>query len=386
MKATDKPQLRQKIGVIGGGQLAWMMAIAAKKLKISVQVLAASDQDPAVSEAATAIIGAIDDPQSVKELAAISDVITFENEFVDLDLLETIPDAIFAPSLENLRLLVDKFSQRIHLQQLGIATPKFFAIEQETDLLEKARSLGFPVVLKARRHGYDGKGTAVAETEVELLSAWAEMGQVPAMLEEFVNFNRELAVMVARSATGDCVVYPVVETIQRNQVCHRVIAPAQIPMPIITQIRAIAQKLVNSLDAVGIFGIEFFLSRSGTISVNEVAPRTHNSGHYSIEACQTSQFTQLLRVVSNRKLGKVAMTTPVAAMMNLLGYETTDPDYAVQREKLAELSNAHVHWYGKPESRPGRKLGHITILADSYGQLENVCKQAEAIWYGNPDA
>jgi 5-(carboxyamino)imidazole ribonucleotide synthase len=385
LTATDKPKLRQKIGILGGGQLAWMMAIAAKKLKISVRVLAESDQDPAVAQADEAIIGKIDDLQAAKELAAISEVITFENEFVDLDQLATLSDVIFMPRLETLRLLVDKYTQRKHLQQLGIATPRFFAIEQEADLIEKARSLGYPVVLKARRHGYDGKGTAVVEDEASLLLAWAQMGKVPVLLEEFVDFSRELAVMVARSAKGDCVVYPVVETIQRNQVCHRVIAPAQIPMPAITQIRAIAQKFVTSLDAVGIFGIEFFLTRDHKISVNEIAPRTHNSGHYSIEACQTSQFAQLLRVVSNRKLGKAAMTSPVAAMVNLLGYETAESDYAEQREQLAQLANAHVHWYGKKQSLPGRKLGHVTLLGDSYGQLETVCKQAELIWYGAPE-
>jgi 5-(carboxyamino)imidazole ribonucleotide synthase len=384
LTAADKTKLRQKIGVLGGGQLAWMMAIAAKKLKIALQVLAASDQEPAVAEAATVIVGKIDDRQAVQELAAISEAITFENEFVDLDQLETLDEAIFIPRLETLRLLVDKYSQRTHLQELGIAVPRFFAADQETELCEKARSLGYPVVLKARRHGYDGKGTAVAEAESELLSAWAEMGKVPALIEEFVDFNRELAVMVARSAKGDCVVYPVVETIQRQQVCHRVIAPAQIPMPAITQIRAIAQKFVTSLDAVGIFGIEFFLTRDNKISVNEIAPRPHNSGHYSIEACQTSQFAQLLRIVSNRKLGVAAMTSPVAVMINLLGYETTDPEYTSQREQLAQLPNAHVHWYGKIESRPGRKLGHVTILCDSYGQLETVSKQAETLWYSAP--
>ncbi len=378
-----------RVGVIGGGQLAAMMAIAAKSLNISVVVQTPDRSDPAVAIADNFVIGAIDQVTATEQLAAICDVITFENEFVDLDRLQILANrgVEFLPSLDSLKPLLDKYTQRLYLQAQGIPVPKFMAIATLSDVSAVSQSFAYPLVLKARRHGYDGQGTSIVNSEAELIEVWLKMGQVPALVEEKIDFVMELAIMIGRSPKGDCVIYPVVETQQRDQVCHRVISPAGIDPnfkeAVETQVQAIAKTIVTSLAAVGIFGIEYFLTADGKVSVNEIAPRTHNSGHLTIEACQTSQFEQLLRIVSGMPLGSVDQRSPVSIMINLLGYEHHGSDYISVRDRLSQLPQTFVHWYHKLESKPGRKLGHVTVLAENYEEATAIANQVEKIWYGN---
>jgi 5-(carboxyamino)imidazole ribonucleotide synthase len=383
---------RQKIGVIGGGQLAWMMAIAAKHLNIELTVQASSPDDSAVTVADRVIYGKVDDASATAKLAEHCQVITFENEFVDLVALQKLIDGtgerrlLFLPKLATLAISVDKLNQRQHFREHHIPTPEFYSVETELELLEAAEKLSYPLVLKARRHGYDGKGTWVIADEIELRSAWESMHQVPAIAEAFIPFERELAVIAARSESGEITIYPVVETLQTNQVCRRTIAPARVNSTISKKVETIAQKIVTTLDAIGIFGIEFFLTAEGEVSVNEIAPRTHNSGHYTIEGCQTSQFDQLLRVVSGRQLGSVSMVAPVAVMVNLLGFEKTlgvDAEYLEKRKAIASFPNTHIHWYGKKSSSVGRKLGHVTILAETHDTAIDISDRIESIWYSN---
>jgi 5-(carboxyamino)imidazole ribonucleotide synthase len=359
------------------------MAIAAQQLEIELTVQAATAQETASLATDRLVIGGIDDFSATSKLAAVSDVITFENEFVNLDQLSELESTgvKFLPRLETLEILVDKYYQRQHLKQDQIPIPKFLVVNDTQELMEAARILGYPSVLKVRRHGYDGKGTCVAKSESELIDAWTAMGKAPALLEAYVNFTAELAVIVARSESGEYAIYPVVETQQVEQVCRRTIAPARITPAVTAKVEAIAQTIVDSLDAVGVFGIELFLADDGEVSVNEIAPRTHNSGHYTIEACQTSQFAQLLRAVSGMSLGDTHMTSSSAIMVNLLGYETATSDYTEQRQRIAQLPNTYTHWYGKLASKPGRKLGHVTVLADDYAQAEAIADQIEQIWY-----
>jgi 5-(carboxyamino)imidazole ribonucleotide synthase len=240
------------------------------------------------------------------------------------------------------------------------------------------------LVLKARRHGYDGKGTWVIDSQIELQSAWESMHQAPAIAEAFIPFERELAVIVARAASGEISIYPVVETVQANQVCRRTIAPARITPQITAKVKDIAKQIVTTLEAIGVFGIEFFLTATGEVTVNEIAPRTHNSGHYTIEGCQTSQFEQLLRVVSGQTLGDVAMVAPVAVMVNLLGFEIasgTDADYAEKRQAIASFPNTFMHWYNKTSASVGRKLGHVTVLAETHDMAIAISDRIENIWY-----
>lgn len=379
---------RQKIGVIGGGQLAWMMAIAAKRIGLELSVQAASPDESAVTVADRVIYGKVADARATAELAQYCQVITFENEFVDLVALQELIDRdrnlLFLPKLDTLAISVDKLNQRQHFQAHGIPTPEFYAVDNQADLDAAAAKLGYPLVLKARRHGYDGKGTWVIQNEAELQQAWAIMQKLPAIAEAFIPFELELAVIAARSETGEIVIYPVVETLQTNQVCRRTVAPARVNDQVSERIQKIAQQIMLTLNAIGVLGIEFFLTATGDVSVNEIAPRTHNSGHYTIEGCQTSQFEQLLRVVSAMPLGDVSMVATVAVMVNLLGFENNsceDAGYVDKRTAIANLPNTHIHWYGKKQSSIGRKLGHVTVLADCHDAAIEICDRIESIWY-----
>ncbi|WP_375499273.1 5-(carboxyamino)imidazole ribonucleotide synthase [uncultured Nostoc sp.] len=380
----------KRVGVIGGGQLAWMMADAAQKLGVELVVQTPSEHDPAVSIAKETVFAPVDDATATEILAQKCDVITFENEFVNLDALSVLAHqgVSFRPRLEALAPLLDKYHQRCYLRNLGLPVPHFFALDELENLKSKIEYLGFPAVLKSRRHGYDGQGTFIIQdftTLEQKLSdeATTTLNKSLFLLEEFIPFERELAIIAARSVEGEIVTYPVVETQQELQVCQRVIAPAEITPNQVAEIQAIAHTLLNSLEVVGIFGIELFLGTNGKILVNEIAPRTHNSGHFSIDACETSQFEQHLRAVCGLPLGNPALQCAGAVMVNLLGYENSHSDYQSQRQQIAEIPHAHVHWYEKTESRPGRKLGHVTVLLDNQNreQAIAIAHSIESIWY-----
>lgn len=370
-----------KVGVIGGGQLAWMMAEGARKLGIELVVQTPNPTDPAVAIASATILAEVDDAAATAELANRCDVITFENEFVDLPALAQITGATFYPLLTSLMPLLDKFDQRRFLQSIDVPTPRFLAVE--ADLLDAVSQFGLPAVVKARRHGYDGQGTFVLQDLQDLAES-----KLPAaapnhwLLEEFIPFEFELAVMAARSIEGEVVIYPTVETQQEQQVCRRVFVTALEPA-ITDQTETIARRILEQLNYVGIMGIECFLTRTGKVLVNELAPRTHNSGHYSLDACITSQFEQQLRAVCGLPLGSAQLTSAGAVMVNLLGYETSGSDYAEKRQALMQFPSAHLYWYGKT-SRPGRKLGHVTVLLaenQDRAEAEHIATAIEQIWY-----
>jgi 5-(carboxyamino)imidazole ribonucleotide synthase len=377
----------RRVGVIGGGQLAWMMAAAAAKLGIELVVQTPSSDDPAVSIAAGVVLAAIDDATATAQLAAQCDVITFENEFVNLEALSRLATqgVCFRPGLEALKPLLDKYHQRCYLQKLGLPTPQFAAWsntwQQALEEREQNVLASFPFVLKTRRHGYDGQGTFIIKDAQALDAALEQLGDCPLLMEAFVPFEQELATIAARSTTGEVVVYPIVETQQEQQVCRRVFAPAKVSTAIAAEAEAIVHTLLNNLQVVGVFGIEFFLTADGKVLVNEIAPRTHNSGHFTLDACETSQFEQQLRSVCGLPLGSPAMQSPGAVMVNLLGYEQSQSNYQAKRQQLAAIPKSHLHWYGKMESRPGRKLGHITVLLEDVEQGEAIASAIEALWY-----
>ncbi|MBD1931275.1 MULTISPECIES: 5-(carboxyamino)imidazole ribonucleotide synthase [Cyanophyceae] len=386
----------KRVGVIGGGQLAWMMAGASESLGVKLIVQTPHSTDPAVEIADSTIFAAIDDAAATLELANRCDVITFENEFINLPALRELAQQgiSFRPGLEVLAPLLDKYDQRCYLEDIGLPTPSFMTLEGEVgnDELNLTKSfpqplnlpqLDFPLVLKTRRHGYDGQGTFIIKDSEALQSTLQKLKYAPVLLEEFVPFERELAVMAARSVDGEIVVYPVVETQQEDQVCRRVLVPAEISLAVEEEVNAIAHSLLNSLQAVGIFGIELFLTNDGKVLVNEIAPRTHNSGHFTLDASVTSQFEQHLRAVCGLPLGNPALKSAGAVMVNLLGYEHSQNDYFAKRQQLAELPASYVHWYGKTESRPGRKLGHVTVLLDiaNRAEAEAIAQTIESIWY-----
>jgi 5-(carboxyamino)imidazole ribonucleotide synthase len=374
----------KRIGVIGGGQLAWMMASAAAELGIELVIQTPDATDVAVSLAEEVVFAEVDDVAATKILATKCDVITFENEFVDLDGLGKI-DAVFLPPLTALAPLLDKYTQRCYLRDLGLPVPKFALLEQPA----LPSGCEFPVVVKARRNGYDGQGTFIIKDKSTLVSLYHRYPDTPFLIEEFVDFDRELAVIAARGVNGEIVIYPILETQQEDQVCRRVFTLDDLSDQIVETCNSIASKLLISLDVIGVFGIELFATSDGRILVNEIAPRTHNSGHLTIEACVTSQFSQLIRAVAGLPLGSTELTCTGAVMINLLGYEDSQSDYLVKRQQLSSLPNTYVHWYGK-QSRVGRKLGHVTIIVsadaqqrahpDYRQQAEALAQQVEMIW------
>jgi 5-(carboxyamino)imidazole ribonucleotide synthase len=388
-------EIRQ-VGVIGGGQLAWMMLGAAQQLGVDLVLQTPLATDPAIqnslqaglNQAVNAILAPIADAAATARLAQQCQVITFENEFVDLPALSLLEaqGVCFRPKLSVLESLLDKYEQRKFLQSLHLPVPPSALITAQ----DTPQTLGFefPLVIKSRRHGYDGQGTFILQDAAELEQFWQRFSAADAnqfMAEAFVPFERELALMAARSVTGEIALYPVIETQQKQQVCHWAIAPAHIPSATQTQIESIATTLLTQLDAVGIFGIELFLTSDSQVFVNEIAPRTHNSGHLTIEASHTSQFEQHLRAVCGLPLGDPSLLTAGAVMVNLLGFETSHSSYAEKRNRLAEIPNATVHWYSKTESKPRRKLGHVTVLLARSDRESAVAitQQIEALWYAN---
>ncbi len=385
---SERNQIR-RVGVIGGGQLAWMMAAGAEAVGIELCVQTPKADDPACAIASKTFIGEVADVSVTADMADDCDVITFENEFIDLPALKQLAEkgVIFYPQLNCLEPLLDKYDQREYCDRLNLPSPPFATLNNKSDLsllTEKVNSVGLPLALKTRRHGYDGQGTFILKTLEAVEETWEALNYQPILLEAFVAFEKELAVMVARSQAGEVVVYPVVETQQVEQVCRRVIAPADVERGVAEAVRAIATQLVNSLGVVGIFGIELFLTQSGEVLINEIAPRTHNSGHYTLDACTTSQFEQQLRAVCGLPLGAAELTHPGAVMVNLLGTEEAVSDYAEKRKALAQIPHAEVYWYGKQQSRIGRKMGHVTILTDAKDDRAAagaVIRQVEQIWY-----
>jgi len=373
----------KRVGVIGGGQLAWMMGIEAPNLNLELIIQTPHGNDPAVRCAKQMIMGEVDDAEVTAKLATLCDVITFENEFIDLEALQelTRQGVCFRPSLDALSPLLDKYKQRNFLKNVGLPVPKFSLGGSQSEL---ATVYGFPLVLKARRHGYDGQGTFIIKDvkELELLAKTVPINEL--LVEEFIPFERELGIIAARSVSGEIAVYPVTETYQQHQVCHWTITPATVADEVANQVKAIARNILDKLKVIGVFGIELFLTADNRVLVNEIAPRTHNSGHYTLDGCETSQFAMQLRAVSDLPLGSTNLKSAGAVMVNLLGYEESDSDYLAKRDRILAIPHSFVYWYGKT-SRPGRKLGHVTVVLNEQELThgKSIIGQIESIWYEN---
>lgn len=382
MHESDIPAanpLAPRLGIIGGGQLARMTAFAAHRLGCDVVVLEKNRHSPAAA-AAEMIVGDWSKAGPLFDLASLVDVVTLENEFVDSELLaqlEARGHTVF-PSSRTLACVQDKFAQKKQLHDAGLPTPPSLAVPDRAALDSVIAELGLPLVLKARRNAYDGRGNATIRSMDDADAAWTKLGGDqgnPLYAEAFCEFSAELAVIVTRGRDGECVIYPVVETVQRDHVCHLVRAPAPLPAEVTRMAEQVARRAVDAVEAVGSFGVEMFLTRDGRVLVNELAPRVHNSGHYTIEACACSQFENHVRAVLGLPLGSPRMLAPAAAMVNLLGTAPGGGKPAGLEAALA-VPGASVHLYGKPTSGKGRKMGHVTAVADTLEAAEQTALEA----------
>ena len=341
-----------------------MLALAAHRMGIQTRILANDPQESA-AQVSQALIGSLEDPQLLAALAQGADVLTVENEWVDGTILSAISqqyDIPIWPHPQTLSWIQDKYLQRKHLEKHHLAVPIFSKVETYAELLAFAKVYGPTVVLKTRKQGYDGQGTAILRPDSDWEAIWKQFAHQPLLVEQYIPFERELAVLVARGPSAQIKSYPVVETQQVGEVCHTVLAPATIPTAVQGQATQLAQAAVEAVQGVGIIAVELFQEASGKLWINELAPRPHNSGHFTIEGSVTSQFEQHLRAILDWPLGSTALVRPVAVMVNILG-EVQAPA-TIDPSPLLALEDVHFHWYGKA-ARPGRKLGHITVLGDN---------------------
>ncbi len=367
------------IGILGGGQLARMSTVAARRMGIDIAILDAEKDSPAGQLASSEFKGNDANKRVLKQFAAVCDVITLENEFIDyhiLEFIESLGKKVY-PSSFTISQIQDKLIQKQVLKKHGIPLPAFMEVNHKSDFSMIAEKLGLPFVLKSRKMGYDGYGNALVKNKKDFEAAFERLTHRHSKLlaEEFVNFKMELAVMTARTRK-ETMVYPVVETVQKDHICHTVSAPAKISAALTGKAKQIAVDSVKAVKGFGIYGIEFFLTRSGRLLVNEMAPRPHNSGHYTIEGCVTSQFENHVRAVLGLPLGSAEMVKPCAVMINLLG-KTSGAGTIKNYSTALSDPDVHLHLYGKKNSRKGRKMGHVTITGDNAGRILAAAKKAE---------
>jgi len=365
------------VGILGGGQLARMTADAARALAVETIVIDPEPDSPA-GQVTRQIVGPLGDRAALVELARQIDVATLENEFVDLAALELLAarGVMVRPSIHTFAIVQDKLRQKEHMAAAGLALSAFAAVSSPADAEAFGDEHGWPVVLKTRSQGYDGHGVAVARDRGEVAAAWRRLGagSRPLMAEGFVDFERELAVMVVRNARGELAAYPVVETVQRNYVCHLVRAPAALRRDTASRARDVAMRAIAAIEGIGVHGVELFVDSGGRVGVNEIAPRPHNSGHYTMDACETSQFENHLRAILGLPLGSTAMTSAAAVMVNVLGSRSGTAPRTAPRSH----DGAAVHLYGKRELRPGRKMGHVTAVGRTIAEAEARATNAAA--------
>lgn len=384
--ARSSPSSRDRltIGIIGGGQLGLFLCRAARDLGLRTVVLTPDRQAPAAAAADDLLIGSLDDVDAAIELAGQADVITFEIEAVGVRVLEQLAACAargrvrVAPAPDIMLTLQNKVLQKTWLRREGFPTAEFVVLDDapaRVPLL--AAGLGFPLVQKAATHGYDGRGVQILATPEDLSRLWPG----PGVLEAYVGGAREVAVLAARDLAGRVSVYPVVDLSMDSDahVLEFASAPAALPPQLTTQAQDLAGRVVTRLGGVGLFAVEMFVTGEQELLINEISPRVHNAGHFTLEACATSQFEQHLRAVAGLPLGDTSQRSP-AVMRNLLAAGGPEQALPVAPLHLAlDTGSLAVHWYGKPGNRVGRKLGHVTALGDNLDDARGRCQQAGSI-------
>ncbi|MGZ2256790.1 5-(carboxyamino)imidazole ribonucleotide synthase [Roseobacter sp. A03A-229] len=355
---TDALPMGATIGILGGGQLGRMLSVAAARLGLKTHIFEPGAEPPAGHVAHALTTAAYDDTTALTQFAQSVDVVTYEFENIPTSALDVIEAIVpIRPGREALRVSQDRLTEKAYLQDLGLAVAPFADVADRFALTGAVDRVGVPSILKTRRFGYDGKGQARLRSVDDLDQAWADMADQPAVLEGFVAFTREVSVIAARSAQGDVACFDPGENIHRDGILHTTTVPARLSAAQRTDAILIAAKILNALDYVGVLGVELFVTEAGLI-VNEIAPRVHNSGHWTQNGCAVDQFEQHIRAVAGWPLGDGARYADVT-MENLIGADVDDVG------TLAKETNAALHFYGKAEAKPGRKMGHINRIVRS---------------------
>jgi 5-(carboxyamino)imidazole ribonucleotide synthase len=353
------------IGILGSGQLGRMLAMAAARLGLKCHIYS-DTPGSAFDVAAAHTVAPYDDKDALTAFAKSISVATYEFENIPVATVEFLNALVpVRPGAKALACAQDRIHEKTLARELGAMTAEFSAVDSFADLQSAITKIGVPSVLKTRRFGYDGKGQAKILKAEDAKAAWAAMRDQPSILEGFVNFQSEVSVIAARGLDGEFRAFDVTENEHRNHILHRSVAPARIKTAAAEDAIGIAQRMADALDYVGVFAIEFFaldFARREVIYVNEMAPRVHNSGHWTIDGAETSQFEQHIRAIAGWPLGSTARKSPQVEMINLIGDDILD------WQTLAADQGVFLHHYGKGEPRPGRKMGHINRLLGKAGR------------------
>ncbi len=368
------------IGIIGGGQLGRMFTLEARRMGYRVVVLEPDAEAPAVQVADRAILAPLDDRDAARELADVSDVITLEWENADLSTVAALEEMRpVRPGADVLRVAQHRVLEKQTARALGLGTADFHPVSSLGELEAGLRLLGTPALLKTARGGYDGKGQRRITDAGQASAAFGELGGEgrELILEALVDFRIEASVICARSPSGEIATFPVAENIHRRGILDATLAPARLAEPVLRNARAAGEALIEGLGVIGLLAVELFVTFDDRVLVNEIAPRPHNSGHYTWEACSTSQFEQQLRAVCGLPLGSTELLRP-AAMVNLMGEEIGTGERREGTVRALGLPGVSLHLYGKREGRTGRKMGHLTALGATAEEALATASEAKA--------
>jgi len=368
------------LGMLGGGQLGRMFTIAARNMGYKVIVLEPDIGSPAGQLADKHIIAAYDDADALLQMSEQCDVITTEFENIPADVLNKLAETVpVYPSAESVEKAQDRIVEKAFILSCGLLPVPYGIINTNSDIADAVKDLTFPAILKTARFGYDGKGQQTINSADEVEAAYKETGQVACVLEQRIDLDCEISVVLGRNQHGESHCFPVSENIHKDGILYQSICPANVDQNIITAAQAAAKRLADKLEYVGVLAVEFFVTKQDELLVNEMAPRTHNSGHFTIDACVTSQFEQQVRMVCGLPFGDSKLLSPVV-MTNMLGdlWITKNDEMSQPKwQNLLDNTSSKLHLYGKAEARSGRKMGHFCTLADS---AEDAQQQAEAIF------
>lgn len=360
--------LSKKIGIIGGGQLGKMMISEAKKMGFYVTVLDPTPKCPCHSMCDEHIVADFDDREAIRLLSSKSDVVTYEFEHIDykeLTLLENEGKKIY-PTAKSLKIIQNKLTQKNTLSEGNIPVADYMETKTEADIYKAGEIFGYPFILKTCTGGYDGKGNAFVKDKNSVNDAFVALGEgkIPLMAEKMVDFKMEISVLACRGTNKDTKVYPVGDNRHIDNILHQTVVPAEISENASKKAMELAKKVMEVFDGIGMFCVEMFVTENEDVLVNEVAPRPHNSGHYSIEGCVTSQFENHIRAITGLPLGSTRLIMPTV-MMNLLGEENKKGKAVVfGADEALKIEGVKLHIYGKEMSSPKRKMGHLTVCAD----------------------